>query len=660
MKTARTHKFIALITMFVLSLVCAFCGMNYLSTSADSVQFNASSYFVYSAGNQISSDIRADEDVVKVKLSNLDKVKVQNKLAIDDFEMMVTAPTGAETIVLTLTASAFDVNGNRTEVDGKVSYKKDIANMITVDLVNNTASVNGSSATAVTIANGEIVFGVTVNDNFIDVTVNGTSVSYSKTAEYKLKDNDKVLAVVELNAKLPVDGDPIDLAINYIDQKASATGYKQTFELVDGALKEVAYPIITLNEGFMKTDANGKIIVPVGKENALTINQSLIASGSKTVKLATDDANVWLSNGGNYVVFQTEGLHTIKIVDKEDETIVYETYEIDAKAELADGDGEAPVYNGDAAALESFKNEIQERLVDAYDEDGNPIFVRLGSTEYLEVPSLKNLISDNVSAYEDLTFTLYYQTPTGEQSTTGLRIPLATAGKYTFYILAKDELGNGMTTDKFFSTDANGEKEFDGEYAANYKFEFTILDNAPIIVTPATSQGNGYIGVTYAATGFTIKASSYEVKYQLFFTEDDSAIKTGWVEIPAASNVTDIEYDKDGFTYEDIQNINYDGNLSFKPDRKGYYKIVCTVTSTTSSRVTETAETTIISIQEKPQVVVAKENDWLANNVWSVVFLSVGTVCLIAIIVLLCIKPKENVAPAGTPARTKTRSKRNK
>jgi hypothetical protein len=46
---------------------------------------------------------------------------------------------------------------------------------------------------------------------------------------------------------------------------------------------------------------------------------------------------------------------------------------------------------------------------------------------------------------------------------------------------------------------------------------------------------------------------------------------------------------------------------------------------------------------EKEASVVKVDNKWLQNNVWSVVFLSIGTLCLIGIIVLLCIKPKEEI-----------------
>lgn len=671
MKTARTHKFIALITLLVLSLVCALCGIS--SVSADTTvttTFNASSYFVYSAGNQLATGITAEDDSVAVLLNTTDKIKVKNKLAIDDFEMQVTVPNGSgvEELCLSLTAGSFDVNGNKAEKDGKTVYNKDVVNEVKIDMTALTASANGGTATPITITDGVITFGVKMENNFAVFTVNGTAVDYAKIDALKLANNNKTLAVVELSAVLPAGTEnPAKVYINYLDQKASYANenYKQTFVLkADGSAVETqAYPVITLNEGFMKTDASGNVIAPTGKENVITITQNSVLTTSKAVKIICDDTNCWIANGANYFVLKKanndDESYTIKIVDKADETIVYETYNVEAVSEGEDGNGTAPEYNGDVNAIEAFRAEIQEKIVDAYDENGNPIYVRLGSTEYLELPSLKSMISDDISAYEDLSFTLYYQTPTGEQSTSGLRIPLATAGQYSFYILAKDERGNAMTTDDFYSTDVNGEKVFDGQYASQYKFSFTILDNAPISVTPAKSQGNGFIGVTYAATGFTIKASSYEVEYKLLYSENKTAAADKWIEIPKASDIADTDYDKNGFNYDAIKAINYDGNLSFTPDRAGYYKIVCTVTSKTSSRVTETAETTAISIQEKPQVVVAKENDWLANNVWSVVFLSVGTACLIAIVVLLCIKPKEVAAPS-TPVRAKTRSKRRK
>ena len=48
----------------------------------------------------------------------------------------------------------------------------------------------------------------------------------------------------------------------------------------------------------------------------------------------------------------------------------------------------------------------------------------------------------------------------------------------------------------------------------------------------------------------------------------------------------------------------------------------------------------IVNITSTPKVVEVP-NYWLRDNIWTVVFFSVGTLCLIGIIILLCIKPKD-------------------
>ena len=110
------------------------------------------------------------------------------------------------------------------------------------------------------------------------------------------------------------------------------------------------------------------------------------------------------------------------------------------------------------------------------------------------------------------------------------------------------------------------------------------------------------------------------------------------MEIPQASLITDKYYEKDGFNYDDIQGFAYDGQLTFTPTKMGYYKILCTVTSNNTAKSVQ--ESSIIEVNEKPSVV-EPDDGWWGRNVWSVVFLSVGTLALIGIIVLLFIKPKD-------------------
>ena len=127
--------------------------------------------------------------------------------------------------------------------------------------------------------------------------------------------------------------------------------------------------------------------------------------------------------------------------------------------------------------------------------------------------------------------------------------------------------------------------------------------------------------------------------YTLWYNSnaDATADSDGWVEIPKSKDLKESEYEG-AFSYDEVMETSYDGRLKFVPTRTGAYKIVCFVSSDLSNRSDEAS--TIIKVGEPNTI---RLYEWIQNNVWSVVFLSVGTLCLIGIIVLLCIKPKEEL-----------------
>ena len=89
---------------------------------------------------------------------------------------------------------------------------------------------------------------------------------------------------------------------------------------------------------------------------------------------------------------------------------------------------------------------------------------------------------------------------------------------------------------------------------------------------------------------------------------------------------------------DEVKKAAYDGELTFVPTRIGAYKIVCTATSSVSER--DARDETIIKVESSPKEVEVPSK-WLENNLRSVIFLSIGTLCLIGIVVLLFVKPKE-------------------
>ena len=172
-----------------------------------------------------------------------------------------------------------------------------------------------------------------------------------------------------------------------------------------------------------------------------------------------------------------------------------------------------------------------------------------------------------------------------------------------------------------------------------YVFTFEIHDNAPLLVE-AHSQDNGFVGIKYVANKFNITASGYTTTYKLYYNANKNATENsnGWVEIVAYKKAN--QEGANGYTYEELKAIGYDGEVTFTPDKIGAYKIVCEVTSQKSYKTA--SDTALIKIASEPTIV-EPANYWFEDNLASLIFLGIGTLCLIAIIVLLFIKPKNKI-----------------
>ena len=191
-----------------------------------------------------------------------------------------------------------------------------------------------------------------------------------------------------------------------------------------------------------------------------------------------------------------------------------------------------------------------------------------------------------------------------------------------------------MEKDQFYTVNPNDDNDIIHGAYYDVVFTFAIDDDAPISVEVPETQGAGYLNTKYVASGFEILSGS-NVTYTLYYNEKADATKDaeGWEEVSS---------ENDYFTESEIESIGYDGTYTFTPIKIGSYKIKCEVSSGTSSSARYAEGETVISVKEEPSVV-KPDNHWLKNNLWSVIFLSVGTLSLIGIIILLFIKPKEEV-----------------
>ncbi|MBR2385621.1 MAG: hypothetical protein IKA99_08465, partial [Clostridia bacterium] len=640
-----------LIFSAIIMFFMAFVFMNFYVVGAEesSSQVNGSGIFQYTS-NGTETPIETDGNGnMNISVVDGTSFEFKRKLVVNDFEMGII-----------LSENILKANIN-FKSENALANSDEVNNILVLELDSNKnllASYNGSNSPVVVATNYNnqdvIAIGTTVEAGVLNITVNNMVINAQNT--YKIESEDKATAKIsfELDLVDAENGQPAitsNLKIRYVGQKASTSSivngelqgaYLQTFVVgTDGKLS-TALPRLELDNG---TIHNGKVIR--GLDYSLSFAESEIYyvyklyNDTDILLSVKDGVDARLDKTSKNVSFvSVTNDCEFYFTDKADNVI--ETYKV-AVVEKS-SDTTAPQYNLNADAKATFINKIQESLI--YSKEGGKIvYVPVGADKSLTLPSMKDLVSDDLTAYEKLSGKLYYCLPESTVYTTkdfsslksSPTIPLTRAGEYKFYVMFKDAQGNSMQIEDFYVVDEDDsniitEKEYYG-----YIFSFTVLDNYPVSVTASTSKKSGYLNTKFTAPSFTIVAGENPIiNYTLFYSETNSENEEDWVEIPRSIEVTE-DYNKDGFTYADLKEISYDGKLSFTPDRIGYYKIKCNVVATNAF---SSEASIVVDISNKP-IYVKPASDWLQNNVWSVVFLSVGTLCLAGIIVLLCIKPKD-------------------
>lgn len=623
MKIAKSSKIIFLLATLFLSLALAF---SFSVTGVDAAEIVVSDYF----GGTASAEVK--EDKLSVSVKDGDTFSVKNKLAIDDFETSFTVGEGVTKITLSLSSDSYFGAGVAESAEAEAI--SEIKNVIALDYANGSFSLNGASKT-VDIKNKALKISVSA-DGWLSVEINGEKLTVSDDM-HKIGGKDKTAASLEFAFETSADA---VVAFDYFDQGASVEGgsYKQSFD--SAKLTEKAYPRVALKDSFgAKSGNNVKLLN--GKEYSVSFTSYSLLGWSDSFCLAKESGNdnVWLSNETypDDIAVSANSKFTVKSASKTIETYNVTVYD-------KTDDTTAPVYNNSAAALEAYKSALVKATLKEYtvtengEEKKVEKHVKLG--DKITVPSFRGLVSDDNTSYDNLTHTMYYRTPSSASgSTDGWTITLSDVGTYQFYVVFKDEADNAMDKDDFYKEEDDGSITTDGQYY-KYVFSFTVEDDAPIYVYAAKSQSAGFLNTEYTFTEFTVEASGYTPSYKLYFC----ATKDGeYKEITAVSKLPSSEenYTGEDFTYAEIKDFDYDGKLTFTPIKKGYYKVVCTVASTKTVRF-DSAESQIVEITKKPTIV-KPDNHWLENNVWSVVFLSIGTLCLIGIVILLFIKPKDEI-----------------
>lgn len=429
----------------------------------------------------------------------------------------------------------------------------------------------------------------------------------------------------------------------------------------DGEL--VGYNDLASDKRFFETDFGGS-----AENCALSIAYALTDGNDNTAYYflewyATADA---LDGSRHISVKRTED------VDVRPEMDFY-TYD----ANFEDGTATNIAMNEDAVAA------YQKAVTDAAyttDENGERVGIRVGSGAYFYVPSLRPYITDTSCGYTDMSFTVYYRTTNSDTATVSgsydeLRIPVATTNSFEFCVVPSNEAGNAMLgvfekkiagNTVYQLGEITSSNVWDAQNVAT--FTFSVKYTGATVEAP-TDIEVGYVDVSYTLSDFDVTAiSGYDTRYALYYFEANEGVTiSGRDQIISGEKADGTneygtwrlinEYDESLEDTDDEGDNAYewtpDSALSFIPQEIGYYKVTVEVDDKTGMGVVDDrlpSAYAVVSVSAQADVIPA-ETYWLRDNVVSVVFLAIAAACLIAIVVILLIRPKNAAAVSAERSR---------
>lgn len=652
MKIAKSHKIVMLFTAFVMSLAAAFGLMNFTTASADTASTPAVSTYFKTTVTNAKFDTAG---LVLTDVANDNTLTFKNSLVLNNLSFEMVLPENAVTTI-SFKADSYYVNGNKKVEGETTTYETEILNQVklTSDGTSVVCLVNDNT-TPVTLtpdSNGVVTLAlkVEVADNYLTVNGQGSTNDY-----YKIRniDNRVVARDIEFKFTEKSGTEAVNFTLVSVNQNdVSGAGDKYTQSLTASAVVDkdnFATPRVVLDSSvYTRTGVDTYEIKRIAMGTYETISYNVYpvlgsVTGSHLIKSDSYDVAFELNTDTpKKLLFNKDGTVNFGIGKGEK---VFEEFTADVDP-YTTKDENKPEFISSAdfttvdeynayidVAIKGFQAALDKAVVKEH-EGGIITSVHLGAQ--VELPSYEDLVYDDYVPYKKLTKTVHYFTPTQHSDSTSLKITVSEVGAYQFVATFSDGT-NAMAEKDIYEENDNG--TINHKVNEDLFFRFEIKDDAPISVI-AKELDAGYKTIEYDAIGaFDLEASGCTTTYTLWYNADADATADakGWIEIPKAKDLKESEY-QGTFSYDEVMETAYDGRLTFVPTRTGAYKFVCSVTSDFSKRSAEAS--TIVKIGEPTTI---RLYEWIQNNVWSVVFLSVGTLCLIGIIVLLCIKPKEEL-----------------
>ncbi len=454
-------------------------------------------------------------------------------------------------------------------------------------------------------------------------------------------------------------------------------------------------PLSLFNVNVVK--ASDTVTVYCGAKHIYYTNDSIANSSSNQVQIsvkttgASDDVIVYeegkqkdvdssvssVANTKGYItiVFSKTGNYTVTVQVKDKQEPEY-TFE---KLFVATDDFSlcsGPSYTTDVTKLQNFQTEATNAAFEEGDVT-KPLF----QGDKYEVPSLKDIVDGGAlghDMYKRILFVAnpgsasYAQSSTVSVSSTSskLSFEITNSGMYRYYVLfesdsivGEDKLSlsvDGLVEavkdnvnfvhDGFYRAYRGTEElvatKFNNEYTYVLKsdedvkvqadeitsyslvvptFTFEIVGGLPPRGTyKGKSQENGYVGLSYTISLFDVSGYKTQQKYVLKYSENydkDNEAVANWQVV------------EDGF--DDI-------NMSFVPDKVGYYKITLEIEDGYDNE-TVYVDSLVISVLGEPIYPKFKTSfaDWISVNTMPFICLCVSFLCLAGIICIIFIKPKK-------------------
>ncbi len=346
---------------------------------------------------------------------------------------------------------------------------------------------------------------------------------------------------------------------------------------------------------------------------------------------------------------------------------------------LIDGKNGVTYADENVTTLEQYKQKITE-IEEEYQAKIDEAIAKLedgklyaGSENYFYLPAFDYAVDEYLYP-TDLTYSIYYKAKTSGSTTSlasnNLSIALTQPDvTYRFTIFVTDEFGSAM---RYPDVDDEGNlvwKEietgdiWDEEYSELLPFFEFDVSYKPATSEDAEDLALAYVGTSYSGVSFDINgvSNTYTTSYKLYtfdrdriyaelgktYTYDefvacvrelisDATTRQYFTTIKPAS-----ELNENDSYYEEMSAYEWNAtSVTFVPQSatSEYYVVELTITDNRTQVKTTSYASVVASVET---TALKGEDTWVEDNLAAVILLSISGVCLIALVVLIVVRPKD-------------------